>query len=311
MALSPSIQEYLKSIPSISTSEDQTIDELRIFYEKRQKLINAQLPSHYLLIQDEIAPTAYGPTLVRIYRPPSNVPYPVLIFFHGGGFVFGNLDTLEGYCRDIAHHSQCIVISVDYPLAPEFPYPEATESCYAATQWICEHTEKWNGDKNKCFIGGSSAGATLALVVTMLIKERGGPKLRGQILLCPMTDTNFETASYNEFARGYSLTREMCKWFYSKYIPDPSLYTHPSIAPLRATDVKDLPPVLMVTAENDPLRDEGRAFARKLEQDGVKCEDICYSEMIHGFYILPLQLKQITNLHDAMKTFIRKYIDEE
>lgn len=306
MALSPVIDTYLKQIPAVSTSDILSIEELRKAFDERQRKINAEYPFYDLKIQDEIALTSYGPTPIRVYRPPVDEPRAALIFFHGGGFVFGNLETLEVYCRDLANSFQCVVISVDYPLAPENPFPAAPESCYAAACWIYDNLGKWNGIPQKCFVGGSSAGATLATVVTLMIKERGGPKLSGQILLCPMTDTDFETASYCENAEGYNLTRDKCIWFYSKYIPE-GMYTHSLVAPLRARDLRNVPRALIVTAEYDPLKDEGRAYARKLKNAGIDCWDICYPGMIHGFYTLPLDLAENKDLMTNMSKFMHSH----
>jgi acetyl esterase len=306
MGLNPLIKKYLDQMPAVPASDSHNIQEMRRAFDERQKKICSTLPPGDLMIHDEMADTSYGPTAIRIYRPPGPDAYPTLIFFHGGGFVYGNLDTLEVLCREIAQAARSIIISVDYPLAPEYPFPEAPEACYAAVKWIYDRLGKWNADPVNCFIGGSSAGATLATVVALMIKDRGGPLLSGQILLCPMTDTDFETPSYRENGIGYNLTKEMCAWFCSKYIPDPSLCTHPLISPLRALNVQGLPPALIVTAEYDPLRDEGRAYARKLMAADVDCQEICYAGMVHGFYSLPLDLPAKKDVLKRMREFINK-----
>jgi acetyl esterase len=247
--------------------------------------------------------TTQGPIPIRIYLPQVKDNCPIFVFFHGGGFVFGDLDTLECHCREIAYYSNCIVISVDYPLAPEQPFPNAPEAAYAATNWIYDHLSEWKGDENSLFIGGSSSGATLAAVVSIMIRDRGGPKLSGQVLLCPMTDADFNTPSYHENAVGYNLTREHCMWFLSKYSPDLKQRNNPLFAPLRSPNFKDLPSALIVTAEFDPLRDEGRSFAKKLQESGVACHDLCYQGMIHGFSTLPLELPEKFDVLNKINTF--------
>lgn len=257
-----------------------------------------------MTIQNEVAETSRGPIPIRVYHPQVETLYPTLVFFHGGGFVFGDLDTLECHCREIAYNANCILISVDYPLAPEHPFPNAPEAAYAATNWIYNHLREWNGDEKRFFIGGSSSGATLAAVVSIMIRDRGDLKLGGQILLCPMTDSDFNTPSYHENGVGYNLTREHCMWFLSKYSSDLSERNNPLFAPLRATNFKDLPPALIVTAEFDPLRDEGRSFAKKLEESGVTCHDLCYPGMIHGFSTLPIELPEKFDVLNRINKFI-------
>lgn len=302
--LSPIIENFLKKSPPIPCFEGVPLPELRNRFDERQKKINENLPTHNLTIQDQQVQTSRRLIPIRIYQSQAEGLSPVLIFFHGGGFVFGNLDTLEGFCREIAYFTKCTVISADYPLAPENPFPEAPESAYEVTNWIYNHLSIWKGDRNRVYIGGSSSGATLAAVVCMMLRDRGGPKLNGQILLCPLTDMNFDTPSYHENASGYNLTREHCLWFVSKYLTNDSQRKDPRAALLQATNFKDLPSALVITAEFDPLRDEGREYAKKLQESGVKCEDLYYKGMVHGFPTLPLQMPEKVDVLEKIKEFL-------
>ncbi len=304
--LSPIIENFLKQSPPIPCFESLSIQELRNRFDERQKCFNENLPTCDLLIEDEQINDFERVIPIRIYRSQTEGLSPILIFFHGGGFVFGNLDTLECYCREIASFTKCTVISVDYPLAPEHPFPTAPEAMYAAINWIYRHLNEWQGDPKNFFIGGSSSGATLSAVVSIMARDREGPKIRGQILLCPMTDVDFNTPSYHENAVGYNLTREHCILFLSKYCPDVALRDNPFVAPLRALDFNNLPPTLIVTAEFDPLRDEGRAYAKKLQGAGVKCYDLYYKGMIHGFPTLPLELPEKKDVLNKIKKFIEE-----
>ena len=302
--LSPILETFLKQKAPLPCSNNVPVAELRQQFNERQKSFNQSLPEYNLSIENGVAKTAEGDIPLRIYRPEGEALLPALVFMHGGGFVFGDLDTLEGYCREIAHRAHCIVLSVDYPLAPEHPFPAAPQSCYAATCWIQEHLSQWGGDPQRLFIGGSSAGATLAASVCQMIRDQGGPEIAGQILLCPMMDANFETRSYQENSKGYGLTREQCRWFLARYAAKPSDYVNPLMLPLRASSFNALPRALMVTAEFDPVRDDGRAYAQKLKQAGIACEDLCYKGMIHGFYILTVDLPEKEEVLNQMRLFL-------
>lgn len=300
--LSPLIETYLKQSQPLVISDNLSIQDLRNQFNERQRNFNCSAPTYNLAIREETAATPQGEIPLRIYRPKTSDVLSALVFFHGGGFVFGNLDTLESYCREISHFANCIVISVDYPLAPEHPFPAALDAAYAALKWIEKRLETWHGEQ--IFIGGSSSGATLAAVTAMMIRDQGGPKICGQILLCPLTDANFDTESYRQCGLGYNLTREHCRWFLSKYAPDSTYLKNPRLVPLQESNFKDLPPALIVTAEFDPLRDDGLGFAQKLKAAGVPCKDLCYKGMIHGFSTLPLDLPEKKDVLNQIHQFV-------
>jgi acetyl esterase len=210
------------------------------------------------------------------------------------------------HCRELAHFAQTKVISADYPLAPEHKFPAAPEACYEVTAWIARFMGEWKWDLDRLYIGGASAGATLSAVVAQMIRDRGGPKLRGQILICPSTDSNFDTPSYLENATGTNLTREKCMLFVSMYCPDSTQDHNPLACPLHAKSFANLPPAMVVTAECDPLRDDGRAYARKLQEAHIPCDDLCYEGMMHCFSTFPIDFPEKWDVINKIRDFVHK-----
>ena len=241
-------------------------------------------PESIARIENRTVPGPAGQIPVRIYTPVGTAPFPVLVYFHGGGWVIGNLDTHDGICRSLANRVGCLVVSVDYRLAPEHRFPAAPEDCYAATRWLAEHAGSLGGDKGRIAVGGDSAGGNLAAVVALMARDRGGPKLAFQLLVYPATDTDFETRSYRENSEGYFLTRADMVWFWNHYAPRDEDRRNPYAAPLRAASLRGLPPALVITAEFDPLCDDGNAYAARLREDGVPVRLSQQDGLIHGFF---------------------------
>jgi len=241
-------------------------------------------PESIARVENRTVPGSAGEIPVRIYTPVGTAPFPVLVYFHGGGWVIGNLDTHDGICRSLANRVGCLVVSVDYRLAPEHPFPAAPEDCYAATRWLAEHAGSLGGDKGRIAVGGDSAGGNLAAVVALMARDRGGPKLAFQLLVYPATDTDFETRSYRENSEGYFLTRADMVWFWNHYAPRDEDRRNPYAAPLRAASLRGLPPALVITAEFDPLCDDGNAYAARLREDGVPVRLSQQDGLIHGFF---------------------------
>ena len=241
-------------------------------------------PESIVRIENRTVPGPAGQIPVRIYTPVGTAPFPVLVYFHGGGWVIGNLDTHDGICRSLANRVGCLVVSVDYRLAPEHRFPAAPEDCYAATRWLAEHAGSLGGDKGRIAVGGDSAGGNLAAVVALMARDRGGPKLAFQLLVYPATDTDFETRSYRENSEGYFLTRADMVWFWNHYAPRDEDRRNPYAAPLRAASLRGLPPALVITAEFDPLCDDGNAYAARLREDGVPVRLSQQDGLIHGFF---------------------------
>ena len=234
-------------------------------------------------VEDVRAPGPGGEMAIRIYTPAGEAPFGCLVYFHGGGFVIGSIETHDGLCRMLANAASVVVATVEYRLAPEHKYPAAVEDAYAATCWIAEQARRFGVDPNRIAVGGDSAGGALAAAATMMIRDRGGPKLAFQLLLYPVTDAYLETTSYGQFAEGYLLTRAAMAWFWDHYLSDPAQREEAYAAPLRAANFSGLPPALVITAECDPLSDEGEAYARRLEAAGVPVTLTRYRGMIHGF----------------------------
>ncbi|MCY0896077.1 MAG: alpha/beta hydrolase [Alicyclobacillaceae bacterium] len=222
-------------------------------------------------------------TPVRIYYPKGEGPFPCLIFFHGGGWVFGDLEQYDNLCRGFTHHAGCVTISVDYGLAPEYPFPDPVEESYAVTQWVMEHANRLDVDASRTAVGGDSAGGNLSAVVCQLSRDRGGHLPVFQLLLYPSVDLVGQSASKREKANGYFLDADTMIWFRNHYLPNLEDAKNSMASPLLAKDFSHLPPAYVVTAEYDPLRDEGEAYAEKLQSAGVVAEVRRFPGMIHGF----------------------------
>jgi acetyl esterase len=233
-------------------------------------------------ITDRTIPGPAAPIPVRIYAPRGAGPFPVFVNFHGGGWVIGDLDTADAMCRDLCASVGCIVVSVDYRLAPEHVYPAAVDDCVAATAWIAANMAAINGN-GRLAVGGESAGGNLAAVVAQQARDAGGPKIDFQLLLYPVTDCDLGRASYAANGTGYLLETDTMRWFWDQYCPDPASRKHPTASPLLAGSLRNLPPAFVVTAEFDPLRDEGEAYARALEAAGSTVEVRRYDGLVHDF----------------------------
>lgn len=234
-------------------------------------------------VSDLRIPGPVGDTRMRVYTPFGEPPFPIFVYLHGGGWVLGGLDETDAGCRAIANATQCIVVSVDYHLAPEYKFPSPAEDAYHATKWIAENGARLGGNGSPIAVGGMSAGGNLAAVVALMARDRGGPSLCCQVLNVPVTDFSFDTESYRENGEDYLPTRREMEWFWKHYLARPEDGAHPYASPLRAPDPCGLPPALVQTAEYDPLRDEGRAYADRLSAAGVPVEYYCYEGMLHMF----------------------------
>jgi len=227
-----------------------------------------------------------GSIPIRVYRPagvPDATRLPVLVFFHGGGWVIGDLDTHDTLCRQLTAEAGISVVAVDYRLAPEHKFPAAADDAWAATKWVVEHAAELGVDPGKLAVGGDSAGGNLAAVVALQARDAGGPAITLQALLYPVTDLGAETQSYRDLADGYMLTREGMRWFIAHYLGKPQDAEDWRASPIRARSFAGVAPALIVTAGYDPLRDEGDAYAQKLRAAGVNVDHVSFGGMIHGF----------------------------
>jgi acetyl esterase len=238
------------------------------------------------LVDDRSIPGPDGVEVpVRIYRPtPGDELLPVVVFFHGGGWVIGGIESHDATCRSLAELTGYLFVSVEYRLAPEHRFPAAPEDCYAATRWVAENAATIGADAARLAVAGDSAGGNLAAAVAIMARDRGGPDIAFQLLVYPCTD--IETGAYPSFRDnriGYFLTTESMEWFYDQYV-DEGDRAHPHAAPIKAADLTGLPPALVITAEFDPLRDEGEAYAARLREAGVPAESVRYDGQVHGFF---------------------------
>lgn len=221
---------------------------------------------------------------IRIYTPEGQGPFPLFMYYHGGGWVIGSIEMTDASCRMIANQTGRIVISVDYRLAPEYKFPVPVEDCYAALRWACENASTIHGSASDITVGGDSAGGNLAAVVAMKARDEAGPIITAQVLIYPVTNLDYTTGSYEEFQQGFGLDRELMKWFGNHYVTRNEEQTDPYVAPLLAADVSNLPPAFVITAENDVLRDEGLAYAKRLQDAGGKVESILEEGLVHGYF---------------------------
>ena len=238
--------------------------------------------------EDRKIPGPAGEIAVRIYTP-VDASGPVLaglVFFHGGGFVIGDLETHDDLCRCLANGSGCRVVSVDYRLAPEHPFPAAVDDSFAATQWVAAHAAELGIDPKRLAVGGDSAGGNLAAVVAQLAKAKGSPAIAFQLLIYPVTQLGaaVDTPSMRENGKGYFLEKEGMDWFTRCYAPDAKHRTDPRLSPMLCPDVSGQPPAYVITAGFDPLRDEGKDYADKLDAAGVPVTYVNYPGMVHGFF---------------------------
>jgi acetyl esterase len=253
--------------------------------EMHRKLIALDQPEEVTRVDDRLIPGDGNDIPVRVYTPADAVGgnAPLLIWLHGGGWVVGDLDTADATARALANRSGAVTVSVDYRLAPEHRAPAALEDCLAALTWCVENGELLGVDASRVAVGGDSAGGNLAACLCQRVRDDFGPDIDFQVLVYPVTDCTLSSGSMDENAEGYFLTKATMEWFVAHYLGegDPK---HPAVSPLYADTLAGLPPALVITAEFDPLRDEGEAYAAKLREAGVPVELVRYDGQIHGFF---------------------------
>lgn len=283
MPLDPQVQVFIEQMTKMGFvyTPDLTVDKARSMVN--MMLASRGEPEPVSHVEDRTIPGSGSDIPIRIYTPEGHAPFPILVFFHTGGWMIGNLDSQDPSCRRLANLARCIVVSVDYRLAPEFPFPAAVEDCYAATQWVATHASEFQGDASRLAVGGDSAGGNLATVVALMARDQKSPKLLFQLLICPTADFRLNTHSMEEFAEGYVLTRAQMHWIADNYVPNVADRTNPLASPLLAPDLAGLPPALIIHAEYDVLRDETEAYVARLKEAGVQVKTSCYDGMIHDF----------------------------
>ena len=253
------------------------------------------------LVEDLRIPGPLGDIPIRIYTPQSPAPRPAMVYMHGGGWVVCDLDTHDVVCRAIARRSGGVVVAVDYRLAPEHKFPAAVIDSYAALQWVSDNAARLGVDPARISAGGDSAGGNLGAVLSLKSRDEHGPRIALQVLVYPVTDlSSFDTPSYHEFADGYHLTKTEMEWYRDHYLARPEDGRNPLASPLLARDLSGLPPALVITAECDPLRDEGEAYAKRLQEAGVPVTCTRYAGMIHPFFSLPGVIPQALEAIDQV-----------
>ena len=304
MPVDPQIQALLDMGAGVPATNTLSVAQARAQYEGRIRLM-AQ-PATVETVRERVIQGPGGDLRLRIYRPPGDGPFPLLAFFHGSGFVLCSLNTHDGMCRNLCGGAGCVVVSVDYRLAPEHKYPAGLDDCVFATRGIADHAGELEGDAQRLVVGGDSAGGNLGTVVALRSRDEQGPEIALQVLVYPVTDlSTFDTPSYEEFAEDHRLTKAAMEWFRCHYLRREEDGRNPHASPLLAPDLSGLPPALVITAECDPLRDEGEAYAKRLEQAGVPVTCTRYEGMIHPFFSLsgaiPRGLDAIQQVADAVR----------
>lgn len=284
MKLEPQARAFLDEVAALGLPPVHTIPvaQARELMEARAAALWGP-PERVHRVEDRTVPGPAGAIPVRVYAPAGS-RLPVLTYFHGGGWVTGSRQTHDGACRALANRAQCLLVSVDYRLAPEHKFPAAVEDAWAATAWLGAHADQIGGDPARVAVGGDSAGGNLAAVVALRARQRGRPRLAFQLLIYPVMDYEFGRQSYIENANGYNLTLDGMRWYWKHYLPSEAAGANPEASPLRAANLAGLPPAYVLTCGFDPLRDEGEAYAQRLREAGVQVTLKRYEGMIHGFF---------------------------
>ena len=284
MPLDHDAQTLLDMVRAANRPAFETVGaaEARLLYMAGRRVL-APEPMLVAEMRDLTLPGPGGPIPLRLYRSSADAVLPVLVFFHGGGWVVGDIETHDTVCRHLANRAECAVVSVDYRLAPEHKFPAAVEDSFAATLWIADNAAALGVDPARLAVGGDSAGGNLAAAVSLIARDAGAPRICYQLLIYPATDAAMRHESIARFAEGYVLTRPTMRWFYEQYLRDPSDAADWRVSPLVAPDLARLPPALVLTAGYDPLCDEGDAYAARLTAAGVPVQHRRFPGQIHGF----------------------------
>jgi len=306
MPVDPAAQRLLDGMaqaPARASSAEINLEQMRAGYDMLAAMGRpaAEPPS----TEDTTVPGPAGAIPVRIYRPQASGVHPVVVYIHGGGFTIGSIGSHDPLCQQIAAGVPAVVVSVDYRLAPEHKFPAAVDDCWAAVQWVAAHGADLGGDPSRLAVAGDSAGGNLAAVCAIRARDAGGPELAFQLLIYPTTDATGSFPSIQENGKGYFLTEETMRWFQENYLSLDDDRRHPDASPYFIEDLSGLAPAFVVTAEYDPLRDEGEAYGRRLEEAGVPTKVKRYDGMIHAFFqmdaAIPAAADAITDSIEALR----------
>ncbi len=305
MGLDPQAEALLKELEAqgLPPFEEMSVPQAREVILAFRDLEGE--PEPVASVRDFTIPGPDGELPARLYTPEGSGPFPLVVYFHGGGWTVGNIEVADRPCRSLANASGCMVASAQYRLGPESKFPAAPEDCYAATRWLAENAAELGADPERVAVAGDSAGGNLAAVVALMARDRGGPALAYQLLIYPAVEADPDFPSVRENAEGYLLQKGSMEWFWGHYLADPADGANPYASPLRADDLSGLPPALVVTCEFDPLRDEGEEYGRKLEEAGVPVKVSRYDGMIHGFFWMAGVMDKTSVLLDEMSGELR------
>ncbi len=303
--LDPMIQMILSGMAALPRMDPNTLTAEAA--REAFKAYRLPLPKQNVAqVRDVRVAVAGGDIAARLYTPHLGAALPCLVYFHGGGWVVGDIESHDPLARALANSAACAVLSVDYRLAPEHPFPGPVEDCFAAVQWAAAHAGDLGIDATRLAVGGDSAGGNLAAAVALKTRDSGGVALRHQLLIYPVTDSGLGTPSYQALADGYLLTRAMMGWYWDQYCATQADKANPLAAPLLAASLAGLPSASVVTAAYDPLRDEGDHYARRLEEAGVTVAHHCEAGMIHGFMSMVGMVPQAQTAVDFMCAALKR-----
>ena len=300
MPLDPAAEAWLERIAKMGAPPTYQLTPL----QAREAFVLPPAGPDVNRVDDMDAAGPEGPIPLRIYWPSAAEGLPILVWYHGGGWVVGNRDSADATCRRLCTLAECIVISVDYRLAPEHPYPAGVDDAYAAVVWAAQNAPRFRGDANRIAVGGDSAGGNLAAVVAQLLRDRGGPPIVRQVLIYPVCDGAMDTPSYHENDR-YGLLPQSMAYYWAHYCPPGTDRLQPGASPLRAASLAGLPPAHVITCEYDPLRDEGNAYAEALRVAGVEVDAEELAGHIHGCFnnahAFPRAMQAVEDVAAALK----------
>ena len=304
MPLDPQIMQVMEQVAALGLPAAHTVSpaEARANAKLRPRAPGPEVAK----VEDRNIPGPDGDVPVRIYTPEGDGPFPILAWYHGGGWVVGDLESADGSARNLCVGGQCVVVSVDYRLAPETKFPGPAEDCWAATTWAVDNASSFNGDPTRLAVGGDSAGGNLAAAMSLMAADRGGPEIAFQLLVYPVTDADLNSVSYGENGEGYSLTKATMQWYWDHYLSGGEDAANPYAAPHQANSLAGQPPALVITAEYDPLRDEGEAYAKRLQEAGVAATSTRYDGVIHGFFSMGAVVDKGQQAVDEASAALRK-----
>ena len=245
---------------------------------------------------------------IRIFQPSETSNLPLIVYFHGGGFVLRSIDSHDRVCRRIAKENQAVVVSVGYRLAPEWKFPTPPQDCYDATLWAFNNASEFGADASRLIVMGDSAGGNLATVVSRMARDLDGPKIGAQVLIYPTADARMQFNSIEQYKEGYLLTKDLIQWFIDHYARSEEDIVHPDFSPYLIQDLSNMPPAFIFTAEYDPLKDEAKAYAQRLKEAGNEVEYKDFGGMIHAFFNLPRVAKRALEAHEDIRMFLKKHI---